>query len=162
VGSLPRSDNHPEVPPPMSHANYSLTIRAAIRAEIGALGRVLAAIGDAGGEVGGVDIVAGAGQGGDEVREIAVMAADEAHGMRVRAAVEALDCATVQQAEDRVFRAHHGGKVGMRTSIVVNGRDDLAMAYTPGVARVCMAIHEDFEQAWDYTIKGSSVMVVSD
>ncbi|MEQ9336424.1 MAG: malic enzyme-like NAD(P)-binding protein, partial [Miltoncostaeaceae bacterium] len=146
----------------MSHADHSLTIRAAIRAEIGALGRVVAAIGDADGQVGGVDIVAGAGSAGEVVRDITVMVADPVHAERIRDAVEALECATVLQSEDRVFRAHHGGKMGMRTSVVVNGRDDLAMAYTPGVARVCMAIHEDFERAWDYTIKGSSVMVVSD
>ena len=58
--------------------------------------------------------------------------------------------------------AHAGGKVGMQNRVPVASRDDLSMAYTPGVARVCMAIHHDFEQAWDYTIKGNSVMVVSD
>lgn len=146
----------------MSHANYSLTIRAAIRAEIGALGRVLAAIGDAGGQVGGVDIVTAGGDGGEVLRDITVLTADQAHGEQICAAVGALACARVESAEDRVFRLHRGGKVGMRTSIPVNGRDDLSMAYTPGVARVCMAIYDDFDTAWDYTIKGSSVLVISD
>lgn len=144
----------------MSNANYSLTIRAVIRAEIGMLGRVLATIGDAGGLVGGVDIVR---SGSDAVtRDITVLARDEEHGAAVQAAVEAIDGVTVEQANDRVFLTHMGGKIGMQNRVPVATRDDLSMAYTPGVARVCMAIHDDFDKAWDYTIKGSSVMVVSD
>lgn len=144
----------------MSHANYSLTIRAAIRAEIGMLGRVLAAIGDAGGLVGGVDIVRSSST--EVTRDITVLARDEDHAARVRDAIDAIEGVVVERASDRVFLAHHGGTIGMRNSVPVVSRDDLSMAYTPGVARVCMAIHDDFEAAWDYTIKGSSVMVVSD
>jgi malate dehydrogenase (oxaloacetate-decarboxylating) len=144
----------------MSQANYSLTIRAAIRAEIGMLGRVLAAIGDAGGLVGGVDIVRSSST--EVTRDITVLARDEAHGHEVEEAVAALEGVDVERSSDRVFLAHLGGKIGMRNSVPVATRDDLSMAYTPGVARVCMAIHDDFDTAWDYTIKGSSVMVVSD
>jgi malate dehydrogenase (oxaloacetate-decarboxylating) len=68
----------------------------------------------------------------------------------------------VESVSDRVFLSHRGGMVGMQNRAPLTSRDDLSMAYTPGVARVCMAIHHDFEQAWDYTIKGNSVMVVSD
>ncbi len=144
----------------MSNANYSLTIRAAIRAEIGMLGRVLATIGDAGGLVGGVDIVRSS---SDAVtRDITVLARDEEHGAQVQAAVDAIDGVSVEGANDRVFLSHMGGKIGMQNRVPVATRDDLSMAYTPGVARVCMAIHDDFDKAWDYTIKGSSVMVVSD
>ncbi len=144
----------------MSQANYSLTIRAAIPSKIGMLGRVLAAIGDAGGDVGGVDIVRSA---KDAVtRDITVYARDEAHGDQIRAALEAIEGVSVERVSDRVFLSHQGGKVGMQNRVPVATRDDLSMAYTPGVARVCMAIHHDFEKAWDYTIKGNSVMVVSD
>lgn len=144
----------------MSNANYSLTIRAAIRAEIGMLGRVLAAIGDAGGLAGGVDIVRSSSTA--VTRDITIQASDEAHGEAITAAVSAIEGVTVEAANDRVFLSHMGGIVGMRNRVPVATRDDLSMAYTPGVARVCMAIHDDFEKAWDYTIKGSSVMVVSD
>ncbi|MGD9572529.1 MAG: NAD-dependent malic enzyme [Thermoleophilia bacterium] len=144
----------------MPHANHSLTIRASIPARVGNLGRVLAAIGEAGGETGGVDIV----RSGTEAvtRDISVKVRDEAHGDAVAAAVAAVEGVTVEATVDRVFQAHAGGKVGMQNRVPVASRDDLSMAYTPGVARVCMAIHHDFEQAWEYTIKGNSVMVVSD
>jgi malate dehydrogenase (oxaloacetate-decarboxylating) len=144
----------------MSHPNYSLTIRATIPARVGMLGKVLGAIGDAGGQVGGVDIV----RSGKEsvTRDIAVYARDEAHGAEIAGAVGGVEGVAVESSVDRVFLAHAGGKVGMQNRVPVATRDDLSMAYTPGVARVCMAIHHDFEQAWEYTIKGNSVMVVSD
>src|SRR4051812_45569798 len=141
-------------------ANYALTLRVLIPAEVGMLGRVLAAIGDAGGQVGGVDIVR---SGKSTVtRDISAYADDEAHGARIAAALEAIDGVSVESTVDRVFMSHAGGKVGMQNRVPVASRDDLSMAYTPGVARVCMAIHHDFDQAWEYTIKGNSVMVVSD
>ncbi|MGD9696637.1 MAG: NAD-dependent malic enzyme [Thermoleophilia bacterium] len=144
----------------MSQSNNSLTIRVRIPAQVGSLGKVLAAIGDAGGQVGGVDIVTA---GKDTVtRDITVYARDDAHGESVVAAVGALEGVTVVSSRDRVFLAHAGGKLGMQNRVPVASRDDLSMAYTPGVARVCMAIHHDFDQAWEYTIKGNSVMVVSD
>lgn len=144
----------------MSHPDYSLTIRATIPARVGMLGKVLAAIGDAGGRTGGVDIVR---SGTDAVtRDITVYARDEAHGASVAAAVAGVEGVHVESSIDRVFQAHAGGKIGMQNRVPVATRDDLSMAYTPGVARVCMAIHHDFEQTWEYTIKGNSVMVVSD
>jgi len=140
--------------------SYSLTFRAAIPSEIGALGRALAAIGDAGGQVGGVDIVRAS---KDAVtRDITVLVRDEAHGHAVRAALESARGVRVESVADRIVLSHMGGKVGMQNRVPVATRDDLSMAYTPGVARVCMAIHDDFDKAWDYTIKGNSVMVVSD
>jgi malate dehydrogenase (oxaloacetate-decarboxylating) len=144
----------------MTHANYSLTIRAAIPAAVGMLGRAMAAIGEAGGQVGGVDIVRSTKDA--VIRDITVYARDEAHGEAIRGALEAVEGVGVESVSDRVFLSHQGGVVGMQNRAPLTSRDDLSMAYTPGVARVCMAIHHDFEQAWDYTIKGNSVMVVSD
>ena len=144
----------------MSQSNYSLTVRANIPAQVGMLGKVMAAIGEAGGQVGGVDIVRSS---KDTVtRDITVYARDDAHGGAIGAALGAVAGVVVESSTDRVFRAHMGGKIGMENRMAVATRDDLSMAYTPGVARVCMAIHHDFEQAWEYTIKGNSVMVVSD
>jgi malate dehydrogenase (oxaloacetate-decarboxylating) len=144
----------------MSHVNYSLTIRTVIPARVGMLGQVMAAIGDAEGQVGGVDIVRSAKE--TVTRDITVLARDDAHGDTIRAALETIEGVTVESVNDRVFLSHQGGVVGMQNRAPLTSRDDLSMAYTPGVARVCMAIHHDFEQAWDYTIKGNSVMVVSD
>ena len=125
----------------MSHVNYSLTIRAAIRAEIGMLGRVLAAIGDQDGLVGGVDIVHSSPSA--VTRDITVLARDQEHGEAIRDAVAAIDGVTIEHATDRVVLAHTGGSIGMRNRVPLVNRDDLSMAYTPGVARVCMAIHDD-------------------
>jgi malate dehydrogenase (oxaloacetate-decarboxylating) len=144
----------------MSYANHSLTIRAVIPAGQGMLGRVLAAISDAGGDVVGVDIVRS--RKDSVTRDITVYTSDEAHGEALQAAVSGVEGVKIEGVTDRIFMSHVGGKVGMQNRVPVATRDDLSMAYTPGVARVCMAIHHDFEQTWDYTIKGNSVMVVSD
>jgi len=144
----------------MSYANHSLTIRAVIPAGQGMLGSVLAAIADAGGDVVGVDIVRS--RKDAVTRDITIHATDEAHGEALKAAVSGVQGVTIEGVSDRIFLSHVGGKVGMQNRVPIASRDDLSMAYTPGVARVCMAIHHDFEQAWDYTIKGNSVMVVSD
>lgn len=144
----------------MSPASHSLTIRTTLPAATGTFGEILAAIGAAGGEVGGVDLVRST---PDEVtRDITVHIADDAGGDAVLAAMRALPGVTVESVLDRVFLSHVGGKITMQNRVPVETRDDLAMAYTPGVARVCLAIRDDPEKAWDYTIKANSVMVVSD
>ncbi|MFL6266469.1 MAG: NAD-dependent malic enzyme [Actinomycetes bacterium] len=141
-------------------ANYALTLRVLIPAEVGMLGRVLAAIGDAGGQVGGVDIVR---SGKSTVtRDISAYADDEAHGARIAAALEAIDGVSVESTVDRVFMSHAGGKVGMQNRVPVASRDDLSMAYTPGVARVCRAIAANPADARKLTIKRNTVAVVTD
>jgi malate dehydrogenase (oxaloacetate-decarboxylating) len=124
------------------------------------LGEVMAAIAAEQALVGGVDIVRST---TDAVtRDIAVLVHDDAHGDRVRRAIAGVPGTEVEGVADRAILAHAGGTLGMRNRVPVVTRDDLSMAYTPGVARVCMDIHDDPEKAWDYTIKGNSVMVVSD
>jgi malate dehydrogenase (oxaloacetate-decarboxylating) len=87
---------------------------------------------------------------------------DAAHGKAVAEAVEILDGVTVERVSDRTFLMHIGGKIEVNGTISVKTRDDLSMAYTPGVARVSLAIHEDVEKAWSLTIKGNTVAVISD
>lgn len=144
----------------MPQGSHSVTVRAVIPAEVGMLGRVVAALGAAGGEVGGVDLVRSS--RGSTVRDITVYTGDEGGAAALSTALNELEGVEIESINDQIFLAHAGGKLGMKNSARVSTRDDLAMAYTPGVARVCMAIHDDFDAAWDYTIKGNSVMVVSD
>jgi malate dehydrogenase (oxaloacetate-decarboxylating) len=144
----------------MSPANYSITIRAELPAAIGTFGRVMAAIGDVGGEVGGVDLVRSTKH--TVTRDITINVQDDAHGTLVQEALVDVEGVHVLSVSDRVFLSHMGGKMSMRNRVPVETRDDLSMAYTPGVARVCMAINGDPERAWDLTIKANSVMVVSD
>ena len=63
---------------------------------------------------------------------------------------------------DRTFTLHVGGKIEIRNKSPLKTRDDLSMAYTPGVARVCRAIAEDPDKAFQHTIKRNTVAVVSD
>jgi len=138
----------------------SLTIRTQIAAEIGNFGRVVAAIGAAGAEVGGVDIVRSTKSA--VTRDITVYVRDAAHGEAIVAALDALDGVEVQSTSDRVMLSHVGGKMTMQNRAALESRDDLSMAYTPGVARVCMAIQHDPERTWDLTIRGNSVAVITD
>ena len=63
---------------------------------------------------------------------------------------------------DPVFELHRGGKMAVVSSVPLSTREDLSLAYTPGVARVCMAIHHDPEKAYTLTIKQNTVAVVTD
>src|SRR5213083_1223226 len=141
-------------------ASYSLTMRVQIANKPGMLGKVTSAIGEAGGDIGAIDLV----EAGSQfiTRDISCNASDEGHGQRITAAVKAVDGVTVKNVSDRTFLMHLGGKIEVNGKVSVKTRDDLSMAYTPGVARVCMAIHDDPEKAYTLTIKGNTVAVVTD
>src|SRR5437867_4553791 len=141
-------------------ASYSLTMRVQIANKPGMLGKVTSAIGEAGGDIGAIDLV----EAGSQfiTRDISCNASDEGHGQRITAAVKAVDGVTVKNVSDRTFLMHLGGKIEVNGKVSVKTRDDLSMAYTPGVARVCMAIHHDPEKAYTLTIKGNTVAVVTD
>jgi malate dehydrogenase (oxaloacetate-decarboxylating) len=141
-------------------AQYSLTIRVEIGNKPGMLGRVAGAIGAAGGVIGAVDIV----DLSDDklVRDITVDAAGPEQWGAITAALDELEDVSVVDTTDRTFLMHLGGKIEQRNKYALKTRDDLSMAYTPGVARVCIAIAEDPEKAFQYTIKRNTVAVVSD
>ena len=141
-------------------AQYSLTIRVQIVHRPGMLGRVAGAIGEAGGSIGSVDLISM--DGDHTVRDITVDTAGPEHGQAIVAAVDAIEGARVIDTTDRTFLMHMGGKIEQRNKIPLKTRDDLSMAYTPGVARVCLAIAEDRQKAFQYTIKRNTVAVVSD
>jgi malate dehydrogenase (oxaloacetate-decarboxylating) len=141
-------------------AQFSLTLRVEIDRVLGQLGRVTSAIGDAGGQIGAVDIVEQLEH--KTVRELIVDAVDIEHGNAIVAAVNAVPGANVLEIADRTFELHRGGKIYTGLTAPIRNRDDLSMAYTPGVARVCLEIERDRDKAWEYTIKKNSVAVVSD
>jgi malate dehydrogenase (oxaloacetate-decarboxylating) len=117
-------------------------------------------VGEAGGELGAIDLVLADRK--HKLRDVTVSAADSDHAQRIIAAVEADPRFEVRSVSDRTFLLHLGGKITVENRIPLKTRDDLSMAYTPGVARVCMAIHSDPKSAWSLTIKGSTVAIVSD
>ena len=141
-------------------AQYSLTIRVEIGNKPDMLGRVAGAIGAAGGVIGAVDIV----DLKDDklIRDITVDAVGPEQWGAITEALDALEDVHVVDTTDRTFLMHLGGKIEQHNKQPLKTRDDLSMAYTPGVARVCTAIAEDPEKAFQYTIKRNTVAVVSD
>jgi malate dehydrogenase (oxaloacetate-decarboxylating) len=141
-------------------ASYSITARVEIRNRPGMLGRVASAIGSAGGDIGAVDLVES--HGDRIVRDITVKARDSNHGQQIVSRLKQVPGVRVASVSDRTFLMHLGGKIEVRGKVPIRTRDDLSMAYTPGVARVCLAIHEDRERAFSLTMKHNTVAVVTD
>jgi malate dehydrogenase (oxaloacetate-decarboxylating) len=141
-------------------AQYRLTIRVKIDEGQNMLGQVTDMIGEQGGMVIAVDLVeAGADH---SVRDIVVDASNRDHWNRILSAIGSLPGVDVIDTTDRTFLLHVGGKIEQRNKHPLKTRDDLSMAYTPGVARVCTAIKDDPDKAFQYTIKRNTVAVVSD
>lgn len=145
--------------PTATTAAYSITLDCVLENVPGTLGRLALAIGEAGGNIGALD---GFDVRGPELRRsLVVHCRDEAHQLRVVAAVKALDSVRLENWWDRTFDMHEGGKIEVRSLAPVNDRDDLSMAYTPGVARICMAIHNDPALSRKYTIRKNTIAIVS-
>ena len=141
-------------------ASHSLTVRLTIQNKPGMLGKVTSAIGKGGGDIGAIDLVE---VGKNTItRDISFKTSGERHGQQVVERLRGLDGIDVVNVSDRTFLMHLGGKIEVRGKMPVKTRDDLSMAYTPGVARICMAIHHDPEKAYTLTIKQNTVAVVTD
>ncbi len=141
-------------------AGYTLTLRVSLQRIPGTLGKLTSALGSSGALVGAIDIIEH--QGDVIVRQIQVETRGEAHGREVVEAARAVSGVELLSVTDRVFDRHRGGKIEVTPKFAVLTRDDLSMAYTPGVGRVCTAIAEQTELVWDYTIKSNSVAVLTD
>ena len=146
----------------MSHvsASYSATLRVRLPDSPGSFARVAQAIGDAGGSLDAIDLVRVVGH--EKVRDVTVHAASDEHLRTIVDSVRSVDGVEVEHVSDRTFLLHLGGKLEVVPRIPLKTRDDLSMAYTPGVARVCQAIAADRDAAWNLTIKRNTVAVVSD
>ena len=139
---------------------YSITMRIRVKKQPGMLGQVSAAIGSVGGIIGAVDIVESTPT--QTVRDITVSASSVEHEEQIAAAVRAVPDVTLINVSDRTFLLHLGGKIEIHSKHPIATRADLSMAYTPGVARVCMAIHEDPDKVYNLTIKRNCIAVVTD
>ena len=142
-------------------ASFSVTIKITVPNRPGSLARVASAIGDNGGDIVAIDVVESHHDFATD--EITVNAIDDKHAQRIRRALERLgDGYKVHSVTDRTFRLHHGGKIEVKCKSPITNRDDLSMAYTPGVARVSKAIAEDPSLGREFTIKRNTVAVVTD
>lgn len=141
-------------------ASYSVTLRLKIKNLPGMLGKITSRIGEVGGDIGAIDI---AGFEKDHIiRDVTVNVRDERHGEELVKQIESIGDVQVVNVSDRTFLMHLGGKIRVTNKVPLTTRDDLSMAYTPGVARVCMAIHDEPENVYKLTIKRNTVAVVSD
>jgi malate dehydrogenase (oxaloacetate-decarboxylating) len=143
-------------------AQYSVTVRVELDARQEPLGKLTAAIAEAGGQLQGVDLVPGAGAEGKRVREFTIDARDQEHWEQILRGIGSTRGAKVLEYTDRTMQMHRGGKIEQRNKYPLKTRDDLSMAYTPGVARVCQEIYADRSKAFEYTIKRNTVAVVTD
>jgi malate dehydrogenase (oxaloacetate-decarboxylating) len=141
-------------------AAFSVNLFVELANVPGALGQLAAAIGAVGGNIAAVSGFEA--KGPVVLEEIVVHCRDEAHAAKVVDTARATPNVTVLDAYDRTFRMHEGGKIEVLPLAPTRDRDDLSMAYTPGVARVCMAIHADRTLAHKYTIKRNTVAIVTD
>jgi malate dehydrogenase (oxaloacetate-decarboxylating) len=141
-------------------ASYTSTLRVKLTNRPGRLGELTMAIGRAGGDIGAIDIVSAS--RGTMIRDITFTAGSSEHVEEIIAAVRHVDGVEVVNVSDRTFLMHLGGKIEVTSKMSLKTRADLSMAYTPGVARVCEAIHRDPEKAFTLTIKRNTVAVVTD
>jgi malate dehydrogenase (oxaloacetate-decarboxylating) len=142
-------------------ASSSVTMRLRLPADDPtAIGRVTTAVGDAGGIVVALDMVDPSSS--TVTLDLTVNAGDGEHAARIEASVAAVDGVEVHKVSDRTFLLHLGGKLEVNPTVPLRTRDDLSMAYTPGVARVCMALAANPADARSLTIKGNTVAIVTD
>ena len=146
--------------PYLPTAAYSVNLQVELLNVPNTLGRLATAIGEAGANIvsmGGFDV-----RGEVLTNEIVVNCRDEEHATAVLNRVEALEGVVLRGWFDRTFDLHRGGKIEVLPLAPVTDNHDLSMAYTPGVARICMAIHADPSRAHELTIKKNTVAIVTD
>jgi malate dehydrogenase (oxaloacetate-decarboxylating) len=140
--------------------SFSLTIRIQLPNQAGMLAYVMQAIAAAGGSIGQIILMEQTLK--TLIREITIDASSTEHAEMIVCAVKALNDIQVLSVYDRTFNLHRGGKISVQSKIPLQNQSDLAMAYTPGVGRICTAIAEDPQQVYALTIKSNTVAIVTD
>ncbi|MYS25018.1 malate dehydrogenase (oxaloacetate-decarboxylating), partial [Streptomyces sp. DvalAA-14] len=140
--------------------SYSITVRLEVPASGTAVSQLTAAVESSGGSVTGLDVTA---SGHEKLRiDVTVAASSTEHADEIVSKLRGIEGVVIGKVSDRTFLMHLGGKIEMQSKHPIRNRDDLSMIYTPGVARVCMAIAANPEDARRLTIKRNSVAVVTD
>ncbi|GIO53425.1 NAD-dependent malic enzyme [Paenibacillus cellulositrophicus] len=140
-------------------ANTSIILRVELDHGKVTFGDVAAAISKSGGDITSIDVIR---PGKDSsVRDITVEVADTQED-RVVESLKRHDGIKLINVSDRTFLVHLGGKIKVQPTLPIKNRDDLSRVYTPGVAKVCTAIHEDQDKAYSLTIKRNTVAVITD
>ncbi len=145
----------------IASAGYSITVRIIVDPDDPTLiGKVTTAVGEAEGAVSALDFVETDERG--MIVDITANARNVDHSEAISAAIEAVEGVHVHHVSDRTFLMHLGGKIEVTSRVALRTRDQLSMAYTPGVARVSAAIAKNPSDARNLTIKGNMVAIVTD
>ena len=142
------------------NSSFSLTIRLAYPNHPGMLAGITVAIAEAGGNLGQIDLVEQTRK--SVTRDLNIDAASTEHAEEIVQALGGLTDVKIIEFQDRTFNLHRGGKISMQSKLSLSNQGDLAMAYTPGVGRICNAIAKDPEQVYHLTIKSNTVAIVTD
>lgn len=142
------------------NSSFSLTIRFQVPNRAGMLASVTQAIASLGGNIGQIDLIEQTRR--ISIRDITVDAASTEHAETIVQAVREVADVAVLNVYDRTFNLHRHGKISVQSKIPLKSQSDLAMAYTPGVGRICKAIAQDPEQVYQLTIKSNTVAIVTD
>lgn len=145
----------------MPNAGDSIIVRLKINGNIQALAQLTGKITELNGHIGAIDLVHPLASGGS-IRDLSIYTSGSSHAEDIIAALKTVDGVELIHHSDRTFLLHLGGKIEVVNRTPVKTRDDISMAYTPGVGRVCMAIHENPEADYKLTIKGNTVAIVTD
>lgn len=141
-------------------AASSFIMRVKLGSAPSAFSRLAAVIEASGGQIGAIDISHVSSTG--LVRDITIFASSAEHAEEIQTQVASLPEVEVVHVSDRTFLLHLGGKIEIKSRIPLKNRDDLSMAYTPGVAKICEAIYRNPMDAYNLTIKKNTVAVISD
>ena len=142
------------------NSSFSLTLHLKIPNQAGMLAQVTRAIAEARGNVGDIGLVSRTRQ--TVVRTVNVDASSEEHAESIIKGICSLNDIEVLEICDRTFAFHEGGKISVESRLPLNHHDDLAMAYTPGVGRICTEIARNPERVYDLTVKGNTIAIVTD
>jgi malate dehydrogenase (oxaloacetate-decarboxylating) len=152
-------DLPPHRPLPTS-ASYGITVRLYARPSPSVVGEIATAVGTAGGLVTAIDV---SDSRPDRITvDVTCSAVNGEHAVELVEAIRRIDEVTVHRVSDRTFLLHLGGKISVESKVPLRTRDDLSMAYTPGVGRVALALAQNPEDVAKLTVKGNAVAVVTD
>jgi len=144
---------------PINGSN-NIILRLEIDKTAASFGHIATAINDAGGDIVAIDVSMSTPK--LTVRDITINVTDQQQSKEIVSKLGQLPGVKIINVSDQTFLMHLGGKIETTPKIPIKNRDDLSKVYTPGVARVCMAIHEDPYKAYSLTIKRNTVAVVTD
>jgi malate dehydrogenase (oxaloacetate-decarboxylating) len=146
--------------PVPTSASYGITVRLYAVPSPSAVGELATAVGMAGGLVTAIDVSESR---TDRITvDVTCSAVNGEHAAEIVEAMRSVTGVTVHRVSDRTFLLHLGGKIGVHSKVPLRTRDDLSMAYTPGVGRVALALAQRPEDVPKLTVKGNAVAVVTD